>query len=410
MWARKRIDIGWSDLWFGFRSTLRRGDRAAATAAVESALADRNQTLACLSVRSGFDLLLGVLHLPPGSEVLVSSVTILDMVRIMEAHELVPVPVDLCPDSMQPIAQAARSAVTSKTRAILVAHLFGSILELKELLLVAEEHQLLFIEDCAQAFDGRRYTGDPAADITMFSFGPIKTSTALAGGLLIVRDADLLHKMRAVHSLWPEQPQAEFRMRILSYSWLKFLSGKRAFSVLVRALNWLGHDIEKTLNGAIRNFPAKQFFASLRRQPSTALLRLIHRRVLNFDYARQDRRAKLGHVLGQLVTSSSGKTDQGTDHFTVPSIANHSHTWWVFPLCCTNRHELLGQLRKLGFDAAAGGQLRPVPEPEGHESHAAFQSRQVLESLCFLPLYPEMTDEAVEQLGKAVKDFLVKNP
>ena len=48
--------------------------------------------LACLSVRSGFDLLLAALDLPPKSEVLITALTIPDMVRIIKDHDLVPVP------------------------------------------------------------------------------------------------------------------------------------------------------------------------------------------------------------------------------------------------------------------------------------------------------------------------------
>ena len=140
-------------------------------------------------MRTGFDLWLQSLALPPGSEVLVSAITIRDMVRIIEAHGLVPVPVDVNPEDLSVNVESLRRAVSPRTRAILVAHLFGTRPPLEPILEIARQHNLLVAEDCAQAFAGRHFTGHPEADISMFSFGSIKTATALGGAIVRVRDA-----------------------------------------------------------------------------------------------------------------------------------------------------------------------------------------------------------------------------
>ena len=56
----------------------------------------------CLSVRSAWDLLLHVLAWPAGSEVIVSAITHPDMITILRAHGLVPVPVDVDLDTLAP--------------------------------------------------------------------------------------------------------------------------------------------------------------------------------------------------------------------------------------------------------------------------------------------------------------------
>ncbi len=399
MWARKRIDIRWSDLWFGFRQSYSSDGHTVAARSAESALNCPDQTIACLSVRSGFDLLLTELHLPEGSEVLVSAVTILDMVRIIESHGLVAVPVDLDPTTMQPDAESIQRAITPRTKAILVAHLFGTILDLDAIVALAQEHQLLFIEDCAQAFDGKRYIGHPGADVVMFSFGPIKTATALAGGLLIIRDQTLLDAMRTSHDTWTEQPAAEFRARVWTYSILKLVSGKRPFAALVQVLRLLGKDLDQTLNGAIRNFPADHFFASLRRRPCVGVLKLISRRIAQFDVARQDRRSHLGSLLCNTIAC-------GLSEASVPSRSSPRHTWWVFPLCCDDRQRLIQRLRAHGFDATCGSQLQPVAVPKGCNQPEPTHSQNMVASMCFLPLYPEMTDRNVKQLGNLVADHI----
>ena len=400
MWSRKRIDIGWSDLLFGYRHAFGLGDRSSAAHAAESSLACGDQTLACLSVRSGFDLLWTELCLPAGSEVLMSAVTILDMARIVEEHGLIPVPVDLDADTMKPNLESLRRAITPKTRAIVVAHLFGSILDFDDIVAVAREHNLLFIEDCAQAFDGHRYTGHSAADVVMFSFGPIKTATSLAGGLMIVRNGELLQRMRATQATWPEQTQAEFRRRVRTYSVLKLVSGRIAFTILVRLLRLLGKDLDRTLNGAVRNFPAESFFKSLRRQPCPALLRLISRRISTFDTARQDRRTRLGRMLADALMSA------GQDHsgaaLTVPSGRVARQTWWVFPVCCENLPQLIERLRKASFDATCGSQLQPIHPPASHQVKSPAQAAAVVSTMFFLPFYPEMSERAVLQMAEII--------
>jgi dTDP-4-amino-4,6-dideoxygalactose transaminase len=86
MIPRKKLDIGWLDLGVGGLSCLFPPDRCDIQARVEQS----ENTLATLSVRTGFDLLLQHLALPRGSEVLMSAITIRDMVSIIEHHGYAP--------------------------------------------------------------------------------------------------------------------------------------------------------------------------------------------------------------------------------------------------------------------------------------------------------------------------------
>lgn len=90
-----------------------------------------------LSVRTAFDLYLKSLELPRGSLVVCSALTIPDMVSIFEEHGLVPLPVDLDPDTLAPepgaleaeverYSSADRGEGTACVRAIYIAHVFGA--------------------------------------------------------------------------------------------------------------------------------------------------------------------------------------------------------------------------------------------------------------------------------------------
>src|SRR5689334_7286568 len=137
MWLRKRLDIRWSDFGGALRDCVTSGDRTRLAKNLEDFWSPPGDALACLSVRSGFDLWLASLALAAGSEVLVSAITIRDMVRIIEAHGLVAVPVDLDPDTLAIDLDSLKQAITPRSRVILVAHLFGTRQPLDDVLEVA---------------------------------------------------------------------------------------------------------------------------------------------------------------------------------------------------------------------------------------------------------------------------------
>jgi len=93
--SRHRIDIRLRHFAYALSACVWARDPEAIGARLVGAWSPSGQGLACRSVRSGFHLLLDALGLNAGDEVLVSAVTHPDMVRILEAHGLVPVPVDL---------------------------------------------------------------------------------------------------------------------------------------------------------------------------------------------------------------------------------------------------------------------------------------------------------------------------
>jgi dTDP-4-amino-4,6-dideoxygalactose transaminase len=135
--------------------------------------------------------------------VIVSALTIPDMWTLLEHHGLRVIPVDVDPATLAPTAADIERLVTPATRAVLVAHLFGTRSGLDDIVRVAREHGLLLWEDRAQTFDSPTPHGDARADCSMLSFGPIKTATALGGGALIFSDASLAAKIRATHAAYP---------------------------------------------------------------------------------------------------------------------------------------------------------------------------------------------------------------
>ena len=95
MWVRKRIDIAWRDLLVGLGYGVTPASRESVENRLSAEWMHPEKSIACLSVRSGLDLLLESLQLPRHSQVIMSCLTIPDMARIVRKHQVVPVPVDI---------------------------------------------------------------------------------------------------------------------------------------------------------------------------------------------------------------------------------------------------------------------------------------------------------------------------
>ena len=225
---------------------------------------ESGEAVACLSVRSGFDLLLSSLRLPAGSEVLMSALTVPDMPRIARHHGLIPVPVDLVENGCTPSLESLRQSVTPATRLLVVAHLFGTRIDMDPILEFARQHRLWVIEDCAQAYHGRPYRGHRDSDAALFSFGPIKTATALGGGIIRLKTPELADRLRQIQQSYPVQSRCSYLCRLLKYSTFKTLAARPLFTVIVLVCRALGIGPDALVSGAARNFPVEDLFDHLR--------------------------------------------------------------------------------------------------------------------------------------------------
>jgi dTDP-4-amino-4,6-dideoxygalactose transaminase len=205
-------------------------------------------------VRAGFDLCLQALEFPEGSEIVMSALTIREMADIVRKNGLVPVPLDLELETLAPAISTVESAVTLKTRAIVVAHLFGTRVPMDPIVELAKRNNLFVIEDCAQAFAGREYTGHPQGDLAMFSFGSIKTSTALGGALARGKDPQFLHKMRAIQASYPLQSRDEHLKAVSTHVCVKLFTIPMIYGLFYRACAAMEKDFDQVIN-AVHGLP-----------------------------------------------------------------------------------------------------------------------------------------------------------
>jgi perosamine synthetase len=396
------LDIGWTDLGFGLAACLRPGNREAARSRVEAvwseAGAGAGVALCALSVRSGFDTLLTALRLPAGGEVLTSALTVEDMPRIITAHGLVAVPVDVDMTTLSVRVEDLERAVGPNTCAVLVAHLFGSRMPLDEVIAFARRHGLLVIEDCAQAYTGPGYAGHPESDVAMFSFGSIKTNTALGGALLTVRDPDLLTSMRQVQACQPAQERRAFLRKVVKHVGIHLVARPSAYGVLARACRALGTDHDAVISTALRGFSGPDFFARIRHQPSYPLLALLERRLRTFDRARILRRTRVAE--SALACLPATVSHVGT--------FAHQHSHWIFPVTSPAPEDLIPHLWARGFDATRGRtSLAVLAPPKDRPELRAAEVTETFSRVVYLPVHGGARRQDLVRLGHAVAE--VKN-
>lgn len=393
MWVRKRIEISAGDWFRALRYCLPSRAEETNLRRIEACW-DPSSTFVCLSVRSGFDLLLNVVGWKPGSEVIMSGMTIPDMPRIVRENGMVPVGVDVDLETMGPDLEAIRSAITPRTRAIVIAHLFGGLVDLEPVIEIARQHNLLLIEDCAQAYTSRRYQGDPRADVSMFSFGAIKTNTALAGSVFQVRIPDLLEKLKAGQSKWPGQSGISFAKRVLKYGLVRILSTRPVCGSIYRIMKWRGSNHDRLASNMARGFAGPGFFQKIRKGPAKPLLALLAHKLESWDESETENR----RAHGQFLFNALG------NEFHVLGSGMIRQTWWVFPILVDQPELVVPKLWDAGFDATNCCSL-----------HAIFQNddstaRKILRHIVFLPLHSDMPKSELSRMVRIIRHSGCKSP
>lgn len=176
--------------------------------AFEQEFAAYSGTKHCIGVANGLDALILTLRawkelgkLSEGDEVIVPANTYIASILAITENRLVPVLVEpnmatynICPIN-------AEAAVTEKTRAILPVHLYGQMADMPAILDVAKRHNLLVLEDSAQAH-GASINGIKAGNwghASGFSFYPGKNLGALGdAGAVTTNDDELASTLRAL--------------------------------------------------------------------------------------------------------------------------------------------------------------------------------------------------------------------
>lgn len=164
---------------------------------------DCEHGVAVTSGTTALHLALVTLGIKSGDEVLVSTLTNMATIFAILYIGAKPIPVDIEEDTLNLDPKLFSLLVTSKTKAILVVHLFGHPVDMDPVLEFAKLHQLFIVEDCAEAH-GATYKNRKVGsfgDAGCFSFYANKIITTGEGGMITFKDKNLADKARSLKGL-----------------------------------------------------------------------------------------------------------------------------------------------------------------------------------------------------------------
>jgi dTDP-4-amino-4,6-dideoxygalactose transaminase len=176
--------------------------------AFEGQFAEYCGTNHCVGVANGLDALTLTLRawkelgkLQDGDEVIVQANTYIATILAITENNLTPVLVEPSEATFNLCPSIVEAAITSKTKVILPVHLYGQISPMPELMRIAQDHNLLVLEDCAQSH-GAEIAGTKAGnwgDAGAFSFYPGKNLGALGdAGAVTTNDEELATTVKAL--------------------------------------------------------------------------------------------------------------------------------------------------------------------------------------------------------------------
>ena len=160
----------------------------------------------CANGTDSLQIAMMALELQPGDEVICPAFTYVATAEVIGLLGLIPIMVDVDPNTFNLTATAIEKAITSKTKAIVPVHLYGQSCDMEPIMKLAEKHNLYVIEDNAQAI-GADYTFSDGSVVKTGTIGHIGSTSFFPsknlgcygdGGALMTNDDELANKMRMI--------------------------------------------------------------------------------------------------------------------------------------------------------------------------------------------------------------------
>lgn len=305
-----------------------------------------------------------------GDEVIVSSITFAASSNCVLYCGGTPVFADIRPDTYNIDPQSVRKLITPKTKAIVAVDFTGQATELNELREICKEHNLILIEDAAHSI-GTKYNGQPVgsiADMTTFSFHPVKTVTAGEGGAILTDNYDFYRRLMRLRTHGITRAQEEM--------------------VHPTDAPWYQEQVELGYNYRITDFQAALLLSQLKKLPA-------------FIARRKEIVKKYDEVFGEMPELFVQRE--------IPESDTSRHLYILRP-----RYELLNCDRRQFFDALYAENVCPqvhyLPvywhsyyEKLGYEKGLCPNAESFYNEAMSIPMYYGLTDAEVEDTIRAVK-------
>ncbi|MBV8215461.1 MAG: DegT/DnrJ/EryC1/StrS family aminotransferase [Verrucomicrobia bacterium] len=173
-----------------------------------AAISGQRYGVAVMNGSVALDLAIAALRIGPGDEVILPTFTIISCAAAVVRAGAIPVVVDANPATWNLDPSKLQAAVTPRTKAIMVVHIYGLPVDMDPVMQIVRDRGLKLIEDSAELI-GQVYhsrSGDACmvgsfGDVATVSFYPNKHVTTGEGGMVLTSDEDLAERCRALRNL-----------------------------------------------------------------------------------------------------------------------------------------------------------------------------------------------------------------
>jgi hypothetical protein len=281
--------------------------------------------------------------------------------------------VDINKDTFNIDESKIEDAVSKRTKALLIAHLYGNPCNMKQVAEIAEDKKLFLIEDCAQAVCAE-YNSKPAGsfgDASIFSFWRMKDISVHSGGALLADD---------VKENFPARSDINFLFNfILSHSMLNLIKIFPAFVYKPIRTNILFPHFNKFRKFKKNNLSLSDYQIDLVMKQIKKLPAVIEKRRQNAEYFSQ----KLKNYV---------KVPQETKEA--------KHTFYRYSVLAEKREEIYNYLLSRGIEAEKMYDYFLADLPA---------SRQTAEQVLNIPVHQELTKEDRKKIVSCIIDFYEHN-
>ena len=177
--------------------------------------------VAVSSGTSGLHACIRALGLGPGDEVITTPFSFIASANALLYEGVVPVFVDIDPQTLNIDPAKIEAAITPRTRALLIVHVFGCPSPMRQIIAVARRHGLKVIEDACEAtgaeIDGKKVGG--IGDIGVYGFYPNKQITTGEGGMVVTNDTSLSSSVKMCRNQGRDGTGDWFDHSVLGYNY-----------------------------------------------------------------------------------------------------------------------------------------------------------------------------------------------
>lgn len=177
-----------------------------------AAYCGRKHGIAVSNGTASLEIAIAALQLPPGSEVILPTFTIISCATAILFNDLAPVLVDSDPNTWGIDVRKIEEKITPRTKAIMVVHIYGHPVDMTPMLQLAQKHGLAIIEDAAEVHGAEYQCYHSTTEshwrrcgsfgqISSFSFYANKLITTGEGGMLLTDDDALATRCRSLRNL-----------------------------------------------------------------------------------------------------------------------------------------------------------------------------------------------------------------